>query len=578
MSERTTPAEPTQRTQAADQHRTAGAAEGRARVVERWLALVPVLCLAAWFWVAMHPLFLGPADWDDTMYTDRAISGAFVWDVRNRYVHVWAMRVLDLLLPTTHRTAAAVWAALCVCGLGGLAYWSAQRIAGRLCGLLALVLTLCFPPMLKYLSVPHVDFSMALFGLLGVLAATLAVETRHVRVARIAACVSGVCGFLALKSKETALVVPPLSVYLLSGLPPRQRVSTYLVWALGLALGFSMLLALDRSVAAPKPGAPARGSDLGVYFTPQPPDVAEHAARTAPDAAVRRNLTRDGELLDLLGAPSFAAFTLLGLAGFARAAHKNVWVRALGLWALSVLVFTVVVSVFSQGIDAQDRYVIALGPALGPLAAYWLVSLVREPRREAFSWFFLSLLVATTVLGVWGLWAVYRGDATAAQSRAASLATPLALLLGFLTAWAAPRFTAAGAAICTLAISIGIASHEASRYRAQKRHELEPWLSLAERLDATEPGALPHIAVFNGRSYRAARLRWRLHVLSKRERIELAVRDIERVEQLEPAEWVFVGATSNDALQARHYVRILALESDPRPWALYQPPAPGAAP
>jgi hypothetical protein len=160
------------------------------------------------------------------------------------------------------------------------------------------------------------------------------------------------------------------------------------------------------------------------------------------------------------------------------------------------------------------------------------------------------------------------------QTRAASLATPLALSLSFLTAWAAPRFIAAGAAALALALSIGIASDEASRYRAQKRHELEPWLALANQLDAAaEPAALPRIAVLNGRSYRAARLRWRLHVLSKRAWLELGVRDVERVEQLDSAEWVFVGATSDNALHARHYERVLGLEGDPRPWSLYKPPA-----
>ena len=57
---------------------------------------------------------------------------------------------------------------------------------------LALALTLLFPPMLKYLSVPHVDFSMALFSMLAVLAAALAVDTPSVRVARSAAVACGV--------------------------------------------------------------------------------------------------------------------------------------------------------------------------------------------------------------------------------------------------------------------------------------------------------------------------------------------------------------------------------------------------
>src|SRR4051794_21304499 len=93
MSERASPDDPTRRPERAlaEEHRSLGSPS--AGVARRWLILVPVLCLAGWFWLAMQPLFLGPADWDDTMYADRAISGAFVWDARNRYVHVWAIRM-----------------------------------------------------------------------------------------------------------------------------------------------------------------------------------------------------------------------------------------------------------------------------------------------------------------------------------------------------------------------------------------------------------------------------------------------------------------------------------------------------
>src|SRR5262249_22452395 len=121
--------------------------------------------LATWFWAALGPLFIGPSDWDDTMYAERAITKGFVWDVRNRYVHVWAIRLLDAIC-SSHRRAAAAWGVCCVCGLAALAFYAGKRIAGGAAAVLAALLTLLFPPLLKYLSVPHVDFTVALFSML----------------------------------------------------------------------------------------------------------------------------------------------------------------------------------------------------------------------------------------------------------------------------------------------------------------------------------------------------------------------------------------------------------------------------
>lgn len=543
------------------------------RLNPRARMLVPALLLAglcAWFWLALGPWFIGPSDWDDTMYVDRAVTGAFVWDVRNRYVHVWAIRLVDLVAPT-HRSAAAAWAALCVCAMAGLAYYAGQRMGQWLCGVIAALLTLLFPPMLTYLSVPHVDFSMALFSMLAVCAAAYAVESERRRSVVVASIASGVFGYLALKSKETGLVVPPLCAYLLFGVRGWPKWRSYAAWLAGLGLGFCVLFALDHAFLVKKE---LKSSDPGHYFAQAPAPAASKApapaAPPAPKAEARPRAPHEVELVTALLDPTFAAFTLLGCAGFARGARRNVWAHALGLWALSVFAFTVLISVRYRGVDAQDRYLIAVGAALAPLAAYQVGCLLREPGLPLKqSLFFLGLLVVIAGIALWALWGKHIGDMDFHRVRAFQLTLPLGMLLLFLAGWFTPRIIAALAACVLLGMSSVLALDHARVHRDQKRHELEPWNALSQRIAATTP--TPRIAVLHGRSYRAARLRWRLRVLATSAPFQGGVRDINSADQLESDEWVFVGAAQDRALESRHYQRLASLDGDPNPWSLYTP-------
>lgn len=532
-------------------------------------ALVPLLLagvLGVWIWLALGPWLIGPSDWDDTMYLDRAVTGAFVWDVRNRYVHVWAMRLVDLFA-STHRSAAATWASVCVCGMAALAYYAAQRAAGLVAGVLAALLLLLFPPMLKYLSVPHVDFTMALFSMLAVTAAAYAVDSSRERSAVVAAVASGLFAYAALKSKETGLVIAPLCAYLLFGVRSRLRWRSYGAWLVGLALGFGLLFALDRAFLVKK----EQTSNNPVHYFQAAPQAEGEPSKPAPARpAPAHRPPHEAELLETLLDPAFAAFTLLGFAGFARGARRSIWLQALGSWAIAVCGFTALISVRYRGVDAQDRYLIAAGAALAPLAACHVVSLWREPRpsfREAL--FFQCLLLVVAGVALWGLWGQHTGDVEVHRVRALQLTLPLGMLLLFLAGWLAPRPVAVLAACVLLAMSALLSIDRARAHREQKRHELEPWLSFSQQLDQSTPS--PHVAVLHGRSYRAARLRWRLRVLSEHEPFDVALRDIDAVDQLQPGEWVFVGAERDPQLEARKYRRIFELTGDPRPWSVYAP-------
>ena len=182
----------------------------------------------------------------------------------------------------------------------------------------------------------------------------------------------------------------------------------------------------------------------------------------------------------------------------------------------------------------------------------------------------LGLLLLTVPLVAWGMWAMHQRDFTEPQLRAVTLVGPLALLLLFVATFVTPRRWLAGpAALLLLAGSALVSIDQARDHLEQKRHELEPWTELARMVDAAEK---PRIAVLHGRSYRASRLRWRLRLFSRQPLLEIGLRDIDAPDRVEPGEWVFVGAAHDRTLEGANFRRVLALEGDPRPWALYTKP------
>jgi hypothetical protein len=534
----------------------AWATSGRVRAAGWVLAAA---CLGLLFRYAMGPLFVGPSDWDDTMYVDRAITTSWAWDVRNRYIHVWAIRITDMLVDG-HRVAAACWGTLCVCGLAGLSYFAGTRISGVRCGLLAMLLVVLFPPMLKYLSVPHIDFSMALFSMLSVLAAVAAAESRSVSISRAAAMISGLSCYLALKSKETALVIPPLVLYVLFG-ARRSRLQVYVEWFSGLLIGFALLRGLEETFASE---AEHRSSDPAIYFA--------RAPESSLPILVPKLRSWNAELLAELSRPQFAGFAWLGLAGFARKARYDPWVRALGLWCLGVLAFTALVSWRSTKIDAQDRYLIAVGAALAPLAASRVMALWQAPssRDLASLLWLIPLLLALVGPAIWGLWGTYFDAASESQARALRVVTPLAMLMLFLTAWlTTQKLVSAPAAMVLLGMSALVSVGLARDHRAEKTRELQPWVELSRLVDNK---TVSRIAVLQGRTYRANRLRWRLRVFSRHRELALELRDIRSADDIAAGEWVFVGAARMPVLEERRWHRVVGFEGAERPWSVYQAP------
>jgi hypothetical protein len=132
----------------------------------RTLLTCVVLGGFAAFWLALGlgPLRLGPSEWDDALYCNHAALGSGTWYLRNRYVHIWSLALMFQWLEP-RAWAASMLPVAQVIGIAVCAYFYARRVAGLACGLLALALVPLYAPLLKYLSVPHVDITLALWSM-----------------------------------------------------------------------------------------------------------------------------------------------------------------------------------------------------------------------------------------------------------------------------------------------------------------------------------------------------------------------------------------------------------------------------
>ncbi len=532
----------------------------RAWTLDRTAPALVAVFVCGVIWLGMGPFRLGASDWDDTLYVETAANGEFGWAVRNRYAHIWGLRIVQELVEP-RATAAALWPTLVVASLAVASFLVGRRCSGTACGLLAMVLVVLFPPVLKYLSVPHVDLTLALFGMLTVLGVVAAIESESPGRSRAAAIASGLCCFLALETKETALVLVPLALYLLSG-TRRAKSHVYAEWLAGLTLGWCLLLALD---AAFMEAGQRWSSDLRDYF----PWGTGKPAGGSSTAAESPKIKLERELLSELSKVAFVAFTWTGLAGAAHGFRRNRWIAALALWGLGTLVFTALIAWTSWTIDGRDRYLLCIGVALAPLSAAWVVELWRRPReheRENLIWL-APLLLLLSAMAIWGVWALYFGQAGKPERSAAFFVAPVAMLLLFISPWLnGGRVLPTSATLVLLAISALASIGQARDNVAKERRHIAPWVDLARAADA----ANAQIAVWRSRKVSPTRVRWRLHALSSRKVAELGVRVVTAPSQARADEWLFTGTDRSEPLEQSGWVRVTSVSADRQPWSVYR--------
>ncbi|MGD8859784.1 MAG: hypothetical protein PVI30_07220 [Myxococcales bacterium] len=524
--------------------------------VAAWAVLLGTCALL--IWLGTGPLWLGPNTWDDAMYTERAATGSLHWEVRNRCVHIWGIRIFHLLIEPL-AVAAGAWATAMAIGLSIGGFLAGRILGGPASAAVAALAVPFFPSVLQYISVPHVDLPMACFSLLAIVAAVDAGQAQEARRATVSAALAGLCLYLALESKETALAaVPAVGLALAHRRPIGPTV--WLAALGGMAVGLLTLRALDLAFVAKPDFLP---SDPLHYFQLRPPGAAATGAHSKP-APLKRDLAR--QLSEL----PFLATMLLGLGGAARAFRAHLMARALTVWVMAVLTLTAAIAAGSRTIQANHRYVLAVGVGLAPLAAFFVVDHFRRERRfQGRDLLWLGVCAVPLLKLAPTLWTQLAGEPGDSEARAVYFLGPVVLLSLFLTPFATVGRWTAGPALA-LALTLGMQqSWEFARAEVvEQRERLAPWRKLAAALDAADAP----ISVTSARRWARVRVRRHLRALSSRPARQVRVDKVAREANLPPGEWVFTGGKRNPALEKAGYVPVARYEHRRLGWVAYRPP------
>lgn len=484
-----------------------------------WVALAVITL--AWIGLGRTVLHVGPSEWDDNLYCDMAAMPRPTYEVVNRYVHIWTLRLFNLLIDS-RRDAAAWYANLVVVGMSWMGFFLGRRLGGAACGLLSALLMPLYPAMLRYLTVPYPDPPMTLWSGLALVAALAAGDRSSDRSRIVAGVASGVFCFLSVKCKETGLSVLP-AVFLALGSNDR-KLRAAVLWLAGALAGWLLLSLADWAFMNdfwwswrwtnyfPKPGEP-------------------------PIAGTVR---QDSHYMELLLSTEFIAFTLLGAAGAVAGCREKTAVRYVALWSFSALVFSTLISCRYMGLHALDRYCVAIGAPLVILSAYWIVSMWRRAAGTESNAFlgWLAAVAITSGVAIYGLLAELSGKAGPYASRFAFFMMPAALVVLFLAPWLTRGrgWVKLSLALMVLAAATVSVKH-ARDYVERKRAIMAPWLTLAAAMDET--GA--QLARWNlpSKPYAAFRIGRRCRVLSKRPPGDTQVRDIIALSDVKENEWLF---------------------------------------
>lgn len=477
--------------------------------------------LGLWWHLGHGPLSLGPHRWDDFRYASRAIEGAFDPGIRNRYVHVWGLR-LFYALHDDRLLAALRYAITMGLGLTLCAFAFGKRVGGIGCGLLAAFMLPFYPPLLRYFSAPMCDAPSALYAGLALLAALHHMDRpKHPALPVLA----GMLCFAATKSKETGVAVVPVVWWALSQNDARWRSLAY--WLSGVVLAQLCLCLLDLSITR------------DALASLRPRHYQNYAKIVATDPAPYRsglNHMRHG-WVELLLSRDMRAFTLCGVLGLAHGVRRDRTLFALSLWAAGVLLFSAWVSYRYSGIDARIRYMAALALPIVVATAHLLTRLLSGPLRldaegtpagdrtgEAPT---VRLRDSPVFLGgvAASAWVAYRAlragwlsalgaELGFADTRASFFFLPLLVPLVLFIAW-----TTAGTWIRRIAVPIALCATcllpipEARAYVSEWRGSISGWHTLARYMQDHHVDRIARYRVSAGRLHPPL-VQWRTRALT----------------------------------------------------------------
>ena len=522
-------------------------------------ALFLVGLAAIWIFIGQTWLFVGPSEWDDVLYVEIASLPTPMAEVRNRYVHIWLLRIFQHIFDS-RAFASGLYANVIVVLAAALCFGFGRAAAGISCGVIAALIMPLNLAFLKWITVPYVDPCMALWSGCAVFAAAAGTRVAHPH-SRIGWLVfAGFCTYFAIKSKETGIAVIPI-VLLIILHHQKKHYSASLV-AGGFLVGWLTLVCLDAAFTDST--WPWRSSDWGIYLgvPSEPPKATPIPHIIRMHANYVEQLIRAGHL----------GVTLLATAGAIRGFRNNLFIRASSLWWCASLLFGSVIAVYRIGLFADERYLAAFAPAMTVLAAFEIVSLYRNARSKYWKEGILAIVVVAgaVCLPIGYLLLDITNSATERTSRAIFFMLPVGILISFTTAEIIKNRIAVTFTLIALGSLTAISNLNESRHHVlASRARIEPWKKVAALTDDA------HVSLIRwrlpDRPLPKYQVRRRLRVLSKRPLAQVIVTNEQNLPHSNDKKWVFALGQHDGRLEKLHWIQV-AQGLDGVWWSVYRPP------
>ncbi len=498
------------------------------------------LFAVGWYYLGQVYFFIGPSNWDDVLYCDHAAVPNPRWELRNRYVHIWSIRLFNMLLDS-RQFAAAVYSNILVVGLGWIGFFIGRRLGGTMCGIVAALLMPFYPALLQFISVPYVDTPMAFWSALGLLCVIIAAEDRRLKVCLFTSFICGISCYLAVKSKETGLcVLPPVIIALAYG---KRKLGTIVAWIVGIVAGWMILRGLD-ALFMPEDST-WWGSDWSTYFGDNP----SPSSKSSPGKAVKFKLMENfvGQLTKV----PFLSFTLLGCAGMVRGFRENLAVRLVSIWGFCVFMFVSLIAWRYANINAESRYCVGIGVPLVFLSAYWITSTWHQNKGKELNNLYMVVPLLLGLLWISGtsIYDTIWDKPDKYTPGGMFFLTPVTVVLLFLSPWLAggrwlTRVSLVLLIITAAAISIQYAHED---IKVQERR-MRSWTKLVTVLDR-ENADLYYWRTKKYNWYPTWKLMRRTRILSSRPAEDFVIHEVKSPEEVKKGGILLVAST--DAYRVR---------------------------
>lgn len=522
------------------------------------LAILLLIALSiAWIALSRSAFFVGPSEWDDNAYTDVAALPREKVDIASRFIHIWTLRLFNLVM-ATRQSAGALYPTLVTVALSWLGFFLGRRMGGTWCGLLAALLMPFYPALLKYLTVPYCDPPMVLWGGLAVLCALAGADSKTRRWQMAAAAASGLFFLLSTQCKETGAAFLPAVIVALWACPGKAKIAAAFFG--GALAGWLLLSLLDWIFIDDF----CWHWHLSTYFHRQFGDNGGGAGGGGGGKAAYRLNAHFVQFLltSHIYTGEFLMFTVLGVAGAVAGYRTHLAVRVVAVWCFSALAFSSFMSVHFHGVNALDRYCAAMGVPLVALSAFWAVRVWQCPTGFADKIRgYLPVILALIIIITYGaaMYGLLRVELTRPGAdpteRFPFFLMPPAFLLLFLIPWLAPgRWFCRVSLVLIFIAAAGLNVRTADWYMTTKRSQLAPWVALTRAMDDSAARLvkwnLPRMP------YTEFRIARRIRTLSRRPASEIKVRELKSLSDIREDDWIFSSPKAWDVLRGQGWIPV----------------------